>query len=55
MISVDTSITGNVHYYYGFFPIFITERNTKFILRKLTLEISDNKDKIFFHTNSQIS
>ena len=54
MIPVDTSTTVMFNSI-EFLPIFAVKENAKFLIRKLTLQISENKDWLFFLTSSQIS
>ena len=46
MISVDTDTTGKFRCQL-FLPIFVVKEDAKFLIRKLTLQISKNKDFIF--------
>ena len=46
MISVDTDTTGKFQCQ-QFMPIFVVKEDAKFLIRKLTLQISKNKYFIF--------
>ena len=51
MISVDTDTTGKFRCQL-FLPIFVVKEDAKFLIRKLTLQISKNKDFIFLTTTT---